>query len=250
MRRVKLTLAYDGTDFHGWQVQPGRPTIQAVLETVLALIEKKPVSVAGSGRTDAGVHAIAQVAAVTLENAIPLYNLRKAANRLLPDSIRITQAEEVPAGFHPRFDAVSKTYEYRIVRAEVCSPLERRYVHHHPYPIDVDRMLALAPMLEGEHNFGAFAAADRRDAKRESKVRTIFASTLDALDDRLVYRVSGNGFLKHMVRNIVGTLIEAGRGNVTPEKMAQFLQGGRPKAGPTAPACGLTLVEVCYDSLK
>jgi tRNA pseudouridine38-40 synthase len=250
MRRIKLTLAYDGTDFHGWQVQPGRPTIQAALETIFEGIEKRPVKVAGSGRTDAGVHAAAQVAAVSLENPIPLYNLRKAVNRLRPESIRLVQAEEVDAEFHPRFDAVSKTYEYRIVRSEVCSPFERRYVHHHPYPLDAVKMLEVSPMLQGEHNFGAFAASDRRDATGESKVRTIFESKLQVLGDRLIYRVTGSGFLKHMVRNIVGTLIEAGRGNVTPEGMAAFLKGGPPKAGPTAPASGLTLIEVRYRALK
>ncbi|MEO8125678.1 MAG: tRNA pseudouridine(38-40) synthase TruA [Bryobacteraceae bacterium] len=250
MRRIKLTLSYDGTDFHGWQVQPGKITIQGVLEEVLAGIDKKPVPVAGSGRTDAGVHALAQVAAVTLENPLPLYNLRKAVNRLLPDTIRLVAAEEVAASFHPRFDAVSKTYEYRIVRSEVCSPFERRYVHHHPYPLDVSRMLEAAPLFAGEHDFGAFAASDRRDAKCESKVRLIYRSNLEALDDRLIYRVTGSGFLKHMVRNIVGTMLEAGRGNVTPEKLAGFLKGGPPKAGPTAPASGLTLIEVRYDGLK
>ncbi len=250
MRRIKLTISYDGTDFHGWQVQPGKPTIQAALEAAIAVIEEKPVQVAGSGRTDAGVHALAQVAAVTLENPLPLYNLRKAVNRLLPDAIRLVKVEEAPAEFHPRFDAVSKTYQYRIVRSEVCSPFERRYAHHHPFPLDVGKMLAAAPMFVGEHDFGAFAASDRRDAKGESKVRLIYASNLVALEDRLIYTVTGSGFLKHMVRNIVGTLIEAGRGNVTPQKLAQFLKGGRPKAGPTAPACGLILMDVSYDGLK
>jgi tRNA pseudouridine38-40 synthase len=250
MRRIKLTIAYDGTDFHGWQVQPGRSTIQGELEAIFEGIEKRPVHVAGSGRTDAGVHAMAQVAAVSITNPIPLYNLRKAVNRLLPGSIRVMQTDEVHPDFHPRFDAVSKTYEYRMIRAEVCSPFERRYAHHHPYPLDVGRMLQVAPLIEGEHDFAAFAASDHRDALGKSKVRTIFESRLEVLPDRLIYRVTGTGFLKHMVRNIVGTLIEAGRGNVTPEKMAEFLKGGRPKAGPTAPASGLTLIEVRYDDRK
>src|SRR4051812_20192879 len=248
MRRIKLTVAYDGTDFHGWQVQPGRPTIQAILEEIFAGIEKRPVHVAGSGRTDAGVHALAQIAAVSLENPIPLYNLGKAVNRLLPGSIRLMKVEEAEPDFHPRFDAVSKTYEYRIVRSQVCSPFERRYVHHHPYPMDVDRIVNVVPLIQGEHNFGAFAASDDRDSTARSQVRTIFESKLEVLEDRLIYRVTGSGFLKHMVRNIVGTFIEAGRGNVSPERMAGFLEGGRPKAGPTAPACGLTLMEVHYDA--
>ena len=248
MRRIKLTLAYDGTDFHGWQVQPGYSTIQGELEAIFEGLDKRKVNVAGSGRTDAGVHAIAQIAAVSIENPIPLYNLKKAVNRLLPNAIRVMRVEEVHPEFHPRFDARSKTYEYRLVRSDVCSPLERRYVHHHPYPLDISPMLALAPMLVGEHDFGAFAASDPRDAKGETKVRTIFESKLVELEDRLIYTVTGSGFLKHMVRNIVGTLIEAGRGNVTEQKMASFLRGGRPKAGPTAPACGLTLMAVNYDS--
>jgi tRNA pseudouridine38-40 synthase len=250
MRRIKLTISYDGTDFFGWQVQPGLPTIQETLEAILEGIEKKPVHVAGSGRTDAGVHAFAQIAAVSIENAIPLSNLRKAVNRLLPGSIRIVKAEEVHENFHPRFDAISKTYEYRIFRSDVCSPFERRYVHHHPYPLDISKMVEIASLLEGEHDFGAFAAADDRYKSDYSRVRRIFSSRLEALPDRLIYRVTGSGFLKHMVRNIVGTLIEAGRGNITPDDLTRFLNGSPPKAGPTAPACGLFLVEVRYVDSK
>ncbi len=206
-----------------------------------------PSHVAGSGRTDAGVHAFAQVAAVTLENPIPLANLRKAVNRLLPSAIRITGVEEAAAEFHPRFDACSKTYEYRIWRDEVCPPFERRYVHHHPYPLDERRMIDAAPLLEGEHDFGAFAASDDRDALGRSKVRTIFSSRLERCGSRLVYRVTGSGFLKHMVRNIVGTLIEVGKGNCDTERLGCLLTAPKnAKAGPTAPACGLFLVEVGF----
>jgi tRNA pseudouridine38-40 synthase len=247
MRRIKLTIAYDGTEFNGWQVQPGLPTIQGVLEEIFAGMEKRPVHVAGSGRTDAGVHAFAQVAAVTLENPIPLANLRKAVNRLLPSAIRITGVEEAAPEFHPRFDARSKTYEYRIWRDEVCPPFERRYVHHHPYPLDERRMIDAAPLLEGEHDFGAFAASDDRDALGRSKVRTIFSSRLERCGAKLVYRVAGSGFLKHMVRNIVGTLIEVGKGNCDTERLQWLLTAPQhEKAGPTAPACGLVLVEVGY----
>jgi tRNA pseudouridine38-40 synthase len=144
MRRIKLTVAYDGTEFHGWQVQPALPTIQGTLEAVFTGIEGKPVHVAGSGRTDAGVHALAQVAAVSLENPIPLYNLRKAVNRLLPPSIRVVSVEDAPAVFHPRFDAIAKTYEYRIYRAEVCPPWDWRYTHHYPYPLDTARIVSAA----------------------------------------------------------------------------------------------------------
>ena len=247
MRRIKLTISYDGTDFFGWQVQPGLPTIQGILEAIFEEIEKKPVHVAGSGRTDAGVHALAQVAAVSIENPIPLYNLRKAVNRLLPQSIRVTCAEEVHAEFHPRFHAKRKTYEYRIFRGEVCSPFERRYVHHHPYPLDEDVIVRLAPAFEGEHDFSAFAAADERDTDGRSKTRMIYASRVEGTPDRITYRVTGSGFLKHMVRNIVGTLLEAGKGKVDAAGIEAFLRsGGPPKAGPTAPASGLFLINVEY----
>jgi len=247
MRRIRITLAYDGTDFHGWQVQPGLPSIQGALEAVAAEIEGGPVQVAGSGRTDAGVHALAQVAAFSIRNPIPLPNLRKAMNRLLPPAIRVLDAAEAAPDFHPRFQALAKTYEYRIVRDEVCPPCEWRYVHHYPYPLDVDRMAACAPVLEGDHDFGAFAASDERDEEGHSKVRTIFESRLDARPGRLIYRARGSGFLKHMVRNIVGSLLEAGRGNLDVAGLRALLdpECGR-KGGPTAPAKGLFLVGVEY----
>ena len=163
MRRIKIEVAYDGTDYHGWQVQPGLPTIQGTLEQVISEIEGKPVQVAGSGRTDAGVHALAQVAAFTIENPIPAGNLLRAANRLLPYDIRIVRVDEVDAEFHPRFGAKAKTYEYRIFRGEICVPFERRYVYHHPYPLDIEDMIRLAPLLEGEHDFTAFAATESRE---------------------------------------------------------------------------------------
>jgi tRNA pseudouridine38-40 synthase len=245
MRRIKLTLAYDGTDFHGWQVQPGLATIQGTLERVFAEIEGQAVHVAGSGRTDAGVHALCQTAAVSLSNPLPLANLRRAANRLLPPAIRILEVEETALDFHPRHHAASKTYEYRMFRGEVCPPVEWRYVHHYPYPLDLNRMMTLAPLLEGSHDFAAFAAADDREL--ESSVRTIFSSRLEILGDRVFYRVCGSGFLKHMVRNIVGTLLEAGKGNVDADGVREFLTPGCEKrAGPTAPAKGLFLVKVAY----
>jgi tRNA pseudouridine38-40 synthase len=240
MRRIKITLAYDGTAFHGWQVQPGLPTIQGTLEEIVSAMEGSPVHVAGSGRTDAGVHALAQVAAFSIANPIPLPNLRRAVNRLLPPAIRVLAAEEVDAGFHPRFGAKAKTYEYRIFRGEVCSPFEWPYVHHYPYPLDEERMARLAAAFEGAHDFTAFAAADDRDAEGKSKVRTVFLSALERSGERLIYRVRGSGFLKHMVRNIIGTLIEAGKGNVADLTVLPA------KSGPTVPAKGLFLVGVEY----
>jgi tRNA pseudouridine38-40 synthase len=241
MRRIKMTVAYDGGGFHGWQIQPGLPTIQGTLEQILSEIEGKAVAVAGSGRTDAGVHALAQVAAFTLANPIPLPNLRRAVNRLLPPAVRVLALEQVTPGFHPRFDARAKTYEYRLARDEVCSPFEWPYVHHYPYPLDEERMMRLAAVFAGEHDFTAFAAADDSDEEGKSKVRTIFASTLEKQHARLVYRVRGSGFLKHMVRNLVGTLLEAGKGNVAD------LCTLPDKCGPTAPAKGLFLMEVEYE---
>ena len=248
-RRIRITLAYDGTRFHGWQVQPGLPTIQGVLEEIIGGMEKQPVHVAGSGRTDAGVHALAQVAAFTLENPIPLPNFLRAVNRLLPPAIRVLSAEQVHPHFHPRFDALAKTYEYRIVRTPICAPFEWPWVYHHPYPLDEEAMMLAARSLEGEHDFTAYAAADDRDAEGKSKVRTIFASRLDRAGDRLVYRVRGSGFLKHMVRNIIGTLIEVGRGNLSPDALpgvSKFEAKYPSKCGPTAPAKGLTLISVEY----
>jgi tRNA pseudouridine38-40 synthase len=240
MRRIKITLSYDGGPFHGWQVQPALPTIQGLLEEILSGMEGVPVHVAGSGRTDAGVHALEQVAAFTLVNPIPMENLRRAINRLLPSAVRVLTAEEVDADFHPRFQAKAKTYEYRIFRGEVCSPFEWPYVHHYPYKLDEERMAQLASAFQGEHDFSVFAAADDRDAEGKSKVRTVFSSHLSRSGDRLTYRVRGSGFLKHMVRNLTGTLIEAGKGNVAD------LSTLPAKCGPTAPAKGLFLVNVEY----
>jgi tRNA pseudouridine38-40 synthase len=247
MRRIKIRVSYDGTDYHGWQVQPGLPTIQGALERVISEMEGRPVPVAGSGRTDAGVHAMAQVAAFSIENPIPMDNLRRAVNRLLPRDIRVLSVEEAALDFHPRFQAKRKTYEYRIFRGEICLPFERRYVCHHPYPLAIEEMIAVAPLLEGEHDFGAFAASDDRDELEPSKVRTVFCSRLALEGDRLIYRVTGSGFLKHMVRNIVGVLLEVGKGNVDRGGfLARLKPGCEIPAGPTAPARGLFLISVEY----
>jgi tRNA pseudouridine38-40 synthase len=247
MRRIKVVLSYDGTDYHGWQVQPGLPTIQAVLEQVITEIECAQVNVSASGRTDAGVHALAQVAAFDLKNPIPAANLRKAMNRLLPRDIRILSVEEAHHDFHPRYDARAKTYEYRIWRGEIVPPFDRRYVHHHPYPLDISAMVQAAPLLEGTHDFTAFAAADEGDALGLSKVRTIFCSRCELNGERLLYRVRGSGFLKHMVRNITGVLLEVGKGNLNADGVHARLQPGCTiPPGPTAPARGLFLVSVEY----
>jgi tRNA pseudouridine38-40 synthase len=267
-RRIRITVAYDGTDYHGWQVQPGLPTIQGSLEAVLSEMEGSLVHVAGSGRTDAGVHALAQVAAFSLNNPIPVTNLQRALNRVLPRDIRVLDARETAADFHPRYAAVAKTYEYRILRSEICMPFDRRYVYHHPYPLREESILELAPMLEGEHDFSAFAAADKSDDERRAagfsaehgdvkvsadpkfltKTRCIYSSRAERTGDRLVYRVRGSGFLKHMVRNIVGVLLEVGKGNLSRTDLeARLKPECKIPPGPTAPARGLFLLGVEYD---
>lgn len=247
LRRIKILVSYDGTDYHGWQVQPGLATIQGALEHAISGIEGRLVQVAGSGRTDAGVHAVGQVAAFSIENPIPVDNLRRAVNRLLPRDIRVLSVEEAEPDFHPRFQAKRKTYEYRIFRGEICSPFERRYVCHHPFPLAIDRMIELAPLLEGEHDFTAFAASDARDELEQSKVRSIYCSKLALEGERLIYRVTGSGFLKHMVRNMVGVLLEAGKGNVDRDGFLARLEPGCPiPPGPTAAARGLFLISVEY----
>ena len=247
MRRIRMTVSYDGTEYHGWQVQPGLPTVQSVLETVMAEIEGAPVKVAGSGRTDAGVHALAQVSAFTLVNPIPVDNLRKAINRLLPPDIRVFDVAETAPDFHPRYQALAKTYEYRIHRTEICPPFAHRYVYHYPYPLDESRIFELAPLLEGEHDFSAFAASDDKDDLGRSKVRRIFHSGASRSGDVLIYNVRGSGFLKHMVRNIVGVLLEVGKGNLGREDIQKrFDPACAIPPGPSVPALGLFLVSVEY----
>ena len=247
MRNFKATLAYDGTDFHGWQIQPDRATIQETLKSVLAQIEGSAVDVQGAGRTDAGVHALGQVASFALTNPIPGANLLQAANRFLPAAIRMTDVVEVEPDFHARHGAKAKLYEYRIFRGDVCSPFGSRYVHHHPYPLDEAAMIEAAAEFQGEHDFAALAAAGGDE--KETTVRTIFSSTIERQGELLIYRTRGTGFLYRMVRNMVGTLIEVGRGRLTNSDIDVFLAGKqRSAAGPTAPAKGLFLVRVEYEA--
>ena len=249
MRRIRIAISYDGTLYHGWQVQPGLATIQGELERVISEIEGRPVAVLGSGRTDAGVHALAQVAAFDLENPIPIPNLVKAVNRLLPRDIRVRDAEQVDPGFHPRFQAAAKIYEYRILRDAICPPFDRHYLYHYPFPLDESKMIELAPVFEGEHDFSAFAASDEKDGLGHSKVRRIFSSRMCRQEGRLLYRVCGSGFLKHMVRNIAGVLLEAGKGNLDRASIEERLKPGCGlPSGPAAPARGLFLVSVSYSN--
>jgi tRNA pseudouridine38-40 synthase len=250
LRNLLLRLAYDGTDYSGWQIQPLRHTIQGTLAEAFARITGESVLICGSGRTDAGVHACAQAANVQLAAPIPCANLQQVLNDHLPDSIRVLSVEEVPLEFHARRDARSKTYRYRIYRKAVCPPWLCRYVYPFPYPLHVEAMQAAAREFAGTQDFRSFASVDdsTRDETR-STVRTLFASVLEPTEEELVYTVEGNGFLHHMVRNLVGTLLLLGRGGIAPDAIPVILAArDRSAAGPTAPARGLHLVKVEYPS--
>jgi len=251
MRNVKFTIAYDGTDFHGWQVQPGLPTIQAALADALRRITGETVLPQGSGRTDAGVHALAQVASCALASSIPAANLVVALNDILPAAIRVMQVEEAPPEFHARKSAWAKTYRYRIYRGDICPPWLARYVYHHPYPLDENAICAAADEVTGEHDFTSFAAVDPEKREEEggrSNVRTIFVSQWQRAGEELIYTVRGSGFLHHMVRNLVGTFLLVGKGSLQPADLPRILQAHNRSANPgaTAPASGLYLVGVEY----
>ena len=259
MRNIRLTLAYDGTDFHGWQRQPDKATIQGLIETAIKKVTGQLATLWGSGRTDAGVHAANQVANFKTTCPIPCANLVKALNDMLPAAVRVKEACDVPLDFHARYGAVSKTYRYRILLAPVASPFIARFVYHYPYPLDQKAMQRAARMLEGEHDFTSFAAArgpsegsDNGPAQgthRRGNVRRLFSSRLrwHSKSSILIYEACGSGFLHHMVRNIVGTLLEIGRGKRQPEDIPRILAArDRTLAGPTAPPQGLCLWKVEY----
>jgi tRNA pseudouridine38-40 synthase len=247
LRRIRLELSYDGTAYFGWQVQPGLPTVQGEVQAVLSRIEGAPVQVHGSGRTDAGVHALAQVAACDLGNPIPPENLQRAMNRLLPKDIRVTSVSVAESAFHPRHHALAKTYRYRIYREWVCPPFERLYVWHHPYALNEEAMAACTAQFLGKHDFRAFTAADDRYTPETDMQREIFASSLRREGTLLTFEVRGSGFLKHMVRNLMGALIEVGVGNLRAEDVAEMLASGVRKSGiRTVPPSGLFLVSVEY----
>ena len=249
-RNIKLTLAYDGHDFAGWQVQPSRPTIQGALVSAIEQITGEKTLPQGSGRTDAGVHALAQVASVNIQSPIPLRNLRKALNDILPEAIRVVEVEEMGPDFHARKSARAKTYRYRIYRGEICPPFLARYVTHHPYPLDEAAMAQAAAVVNGEHDFTSFAAVDpeaRKEGMESNNVRTIYLSAWQREGDEFVYTVRGNGFLHHMVRNLVGTFLMVGKGSLGIPDLRRILElRDRSAAAATAPASGLYLVSVEY----
>jgi tRNA pseudouridine38-40 synthase len=321
-RNLKLTLAYDGHDFAGWQVQPDRLSVQGTLVSAFEHLTGEKTFPQGSGRTDAGVHALAQVATVITNSPIPVDNLVRALNDILPRSIRVLAAEEMPPEFHARRSAIAKTYRYHIYRGAICSPFQARYVYHHPYPLQESQMIQAATLVEGTHDFTSFAAVDPEkrketlgtnkerletkagltanagletkkagrepnkagletkagheinDAQLDTKarlgtnawletnnpeletntarleinnVRTIFRSQWQRHADELIYTVRGNGFLHHMVRNLVGTFLMVGKGSLTVADVRRILElRDRSAAAATAPASGLFLVSVEY----
>ena len=299
-RNLKITLAYDGAEFHGWQIQPGFPTVQGVLAECFGRITGEKVLPQGSGRTDAGVHALAQIASVRLNSPIPERNLRIALNDILPPAIRVAGVEIVEDSFHARHSATAKTYRYRIYRDDICPPFLARYVYHDPYPMDEDAMIQASECIVGTFDFTSFAASDRERTARIAglqpsrsecarggamavsredidevltkigthsleiyedngsdaltqkmgNVRTIHSSLWARTDEEFSYTVRGNGFLHHMVRNLVGTFLQVGKGALKPQDVLAILAAkNRSAAGATAPARGLYLVSVEYGML-
>jgi tRNA pseudouridine38-40 synthase len=292
-RNFKMTLAYDGAEFHGWQVQPGLATVQGTLAAAIERLTGEYVLPQGSGRTDAGVHALAQVASVSLDSPIPERNLLIALNDVLPPAIRVTGVEIGQDGFHARHSATAKTYRYRIYRDDVCPPFLARYVYHDPYPMDEDAMIRASEYVVGTFDFTSFAASDpersarlagvrgQPDGKAKSQtefehalatlgadssepeddgpdvlsqkqgnVRTIHSSLWVRTPEEFSFTIRGNGFLHHMVRNLVGTFLQVGKGSLKPEDLPAILATkNRSAAGATAPACGLYLVNVEYGRL-
>ena len=249
MRNLKLVLAYDGTEFSGWQIQPAAATIQGTLASAIGRVTGENVLPQGSGRTDAGVHALGQVATFITQSPIPADNLVTALNDVLPAAIRVLEAIETPSEFHARKSARAKTYRYRMYRGAVCPPLLARYVWHYPYPLDESAMQQVAASIVGEHDFTSFSAVDPERDRDEvaSNVRKVFLSTWQRETDEFVYTVRGSGFLHHMVRNLVGTFLLVGKGTLKLSDLPRILEArSRAAAGATAPANGLYLVSVEY----
>jgi tRNA pseudouridine38-40 synthase len=249
-RNLKLILSYDGAEFSGWQVQPNAITVQGTLASAIGRITGEKVLPQGSGRTDAGVHALAQVVTFVTESSVPTENFVKALNDILPASVRVLDVAEARPEFHARHSARAKTYRYRIFRTPICPPFLARYVWHYPYPLDEATMGRAASLAVGEHDFTSFAAVDPERGREEeaiSNIREIFSSSWERNGDEFVYTACGSGFLHHMVRNLVGTFILVGKGTLAWEDVTRILAArNRSAAGPTAPASGLYLVSVEY----
>ena len=246
MKRIKLTVAYDGTAYRGWQIQPNGITIEEVLNKALSDLLKEPVSVIGASRTDSGVHGLGNVAVFDTENRMPGDKICFAVNQRLPEDVRVVHSEEVPLDWHPRKQNCTKTYEYKILNCRIEVPTRRLYAHFCHYPLDVEKMRQAASYLIGEHDFASFCASNHQ---AEETVRTLYEITVDkGSDDIVTIRLRGNGFLYNMVRIISGTLIRIGSGMYPPERMKEILEArNRAAAGDTAPAKGLTLVGIEYE---
>ena len=246
MKRVMLTVAYDGTNYHGWQVQPNGETIEGILNRCLSELLGEDVAVTGASRTDSGVHALGNVAVFDTDSPIPADKISYALNRRLPEDIKVQKSEEVDDAFHPRHTASRKTYEYRIYCAPFPMPVRRLYAHFTYVPMDVALMQSAAAYLVGTHDFKSFCSTE---AQVETTVRRIDSLDVATEGKEIVIRVTGRGFLYNMVRIIAGTLMEVGRGHMAPEEVKRILDAkDRQTAGPTAPACGLTLMKILYET--
>lgn len=246
VKRVKLIVAYDGTAYCGWQLQPNGRTIEGELNQALSSLLQEDIHVIGASRTDSGVHALCNIAVFDTQTRIPAEKISYALNQRLPEDIRIKKSCEVAAEFHPRHCSSRKTYEYRIYQDSFPEPVRRLYTHFTYVPLDMDRMREGAAWLIGEHDFKSFCSTA---AVVETTVRTILSINIEKQGKEIVISVCGTGFLYNMVRIIVGTLMEVGRGSYPPEHVREILEAkDRQAAGPTAPACGLTLVNYTFAS--
>jgi tRNA pseudouridine38-40 synthase len=261
MRNIKLTVAYDGTDFSGWQIQPGLPTVQGTLSDVLEMITQQRTLVQGAGRTDAGVHAMGQVANFTTTSDLCAADFQRAFNALLPPSIRIFTADEVAPEFHSRWNAIAKTYRYRIFRGRVVPPFLCRYVHHDHCLLDFDAMAEAARKFEGEHDFTTFSASagSEEDDRERPTTRVIYRSEMVRIShddvpgapEEWAYVVRGKSFLRYMVRKITGALVDVGRGKIRLDDIPRLLElRDRTKSGTTMPPHGLCLVKVEYPDAE
>jgi tRNA pseudouridine38-40 synthase len=249
MRYFKLTIAYDGTDFHGWQIQPGKPTIQGEIVSVLRRLTQENIAIHATGRTDAGVHALGQVASFRTQSPLSAQEIQRALNAILPSAIRIVGSEETGPDFNARWSALAKTYRYRLYRGKVVPPFLWRYVLHYPFPLDEEKMRDAAARFVGSHDFASFAAStgSEEDDKERSTAREIYSTELvrSADNEELVFTVRGRSFLRYMVRKMVGSLLEVGRGRLEPADIDRLFElRDRSKSGPTVPPQGLCMVSV------
>jgi tRNA pseudouridine38-40 synthase len=249
MRNIKLTIAYDGSEFHGWQLQPGVPTIQGALNNAACKITQEKIFIHGASRTDAGVHALGQAAHFKTQSSLSALEFQRALNALLPPSIRVVEAEEMGPGFHARWQAQGKTYRYRIYRGRVLPPFDYRRALHYPWPLDEAAMAEAARKFEGEHDFSSFAASSgsEDDDRDRQMMREIHSSEIirEPEHDEIAYVVRGRSFLRYMVRKIVGTLIEVGKGRLAPDDIPKLFElRDRSQSGPTVPPEGLYLVSL------